>query len=114
MTYTLTKTKCRVIVIEDLNVRGMLKNQKLAKSIADASFGEIRRQLAYKTKWYGGELFVIERWFPSSKLCSSCGQLKEKLSLSERTYRCDCGLVINRDLNASFNIRNYYINNQVP
>lgn len=114
MTSTLTKTKCRVVVIEDLNIKGMLKNRKLAKSIFDASFGEIRRQLEYKTRLYGGELFVIDRWFPSSKLCSSCGQLKEKISLSERTYICDCGLNIDRDINASYNIKNYYLNQSVP
>jgi IS605 OrfB family transposase len=93
------------IVVEDLNVAGMLKNRKLARHIADASFGQIRRQLAYKTIWNGGRLIVADRWFPSSKTCSGCGAVKTKLALSERTYHCDqCGLSIDRDFNAALNL----------
>jgi len=94
-----------VIVIEDLNVRGMVKNHKLAKSISDASFYEFRRQLEYKCAWYGKELITISRWFPSSKTCSNCGYIKDDLKLSDRIYECEhCGLSIDRDLNASMNI----------
>ena len=94
------------ISIEDLNVAGMVKNHALAKSVMDASFGEFRRQLEYKTDKTGARLHVIDRWYPSSKTCSRCGRVKTKLSLSERTYRCEhCGLIIDRDLNAAINIR---------
>lgn len=93
------------IVIENLNVSGMIKNHKLAKSIADASFSEIRRQLEYKCNWYGKELIVINRFFPSSKTCSNCGDIKDDLKLSDREYICnECGFTIDRDLNASINI----------
>ena len=93
------------ISIEDLHVAGMVKNRRLAKSIADAAFGEFRRQLEYKTARTGARLHVVNRWYRSSKTCSGCGRVKAKLSLSERTYRCDgCGLVLDRDLNAAINI----------
>ena len=93
------------ISIEDLHVAGMVKNHRLAKSIADAAFGEFRRQLEYKTDRTGATLHVVDRWFASSQTCSKCGSVKAKLSLSERTYRCDsCGLAMDRDLNAAINI----------
>ncbi|WP_211215851.1 IS607 family element RNA-guided endonuclease TnpB [Catelliglobosispora koreensis] len=93
------------IVIEDLNVAGMAKNRLLARAIHDAGFGEIRRQLDYKTRWHGGTLIVASRWFPSSKTCSDCGATKPKLRLSERVYTCEnCGLVLDRDLNAARNL----------
>lgn len=93
------------ISIEDLNVVGMLKNHRLAKAVSDASFSELRRQLEYKTAKTGAKLHVIDRWYPSSKTCSNCGSVKAKLSLKERTYKCEhCGLVIDRDLNAAINI----------
>jgi putative transposase len=93
------------IVVEDLNVSGMLKNRRLARHIADAGFAEIRRQLAYKTGWNGGRLLTADRWYPSSKTCSGCGTVKTKLALSERQFHCEaCGLVIDRDLNASRNL----------
>ncbi len=114
MTSSITKPKCRMIVLEDLNVQGMLKNHKLAGAIADSSFCEIKRQLEYKTKFHGGDVYLIDRWFPSSKTCSSCGCIKEDLKLSNRVYKCKCGLSIDRDLNASYNIRDYYINEQIP
>jgi len=98
-------TNYDTIVIEDLNVSGMVKNHKLAKSISDASFSEIRRQLEYKCKWYGKELIIINRFFPSSKACSGCGNIKSDLKLSDREYVCEeCVLSIDRDLNASINI----------
>lgn len=90
------------IVVEDLNVAGMLRNRRLARHIADAGFAEIRRQLAYKTSWTGGRLIGADRWYPSSKTCSGCGTVKAKLALSEREYECQaCGLVLDRDLNAA-------------
>lgn len=93
------------LVVEDLNVAGMIRNRRLARSIADAGFGEIRRQLGYKTRWRGGHLIVASRWYPSSKTCSCCGAVKPKLRLSERVYTCtDCGLVLDRDLNAARNL----------
>lgn len=107
VTKELAKNKS-VIVIEDLNVSGMMQNHHLARAISDVSFYEFRRQLEYKCKWYGSELFVIDRWYPSSKTCSNCGATNNDLKLSDRTYRCDCGLEIDRDLNAAINIRNYY------
>jgi putative transposase len=93
------------VVVEDLNVAGMLANRRLAWHIADVGFAEIRRHLAYKTLWYGGRLLVADRWYPSSKTCSGCGAVKAKLALSEREYACEaCGLVIDRDRNASLNL----------
>lgn len=94
------------ISVEDLNTAGMVKNHHLAKAVSDAAFGEFRRQLEYKTAKTGATLHVIDRWFSSSKTCSKCGRVKAKLSLAERTYRCDgCGLVMDRDLNAAVNIK---------
>ena len=95
-----------VVCVEDLNVAGMVKNHSLARSLSDASLGEFRRQLEYKTARTGAVLRVVDRWFPSSKTCSNCGVVKAKLSLSERTFNCDaCGLSIDRDLNAAINIK---------
>lgn len=94
------------ISIEDLNTAGMVKNHHLAKAVSDAAFGKFRRQLEYKTARTGAALHVIDRWYPSSKICSKCGAVKAKLSLNERVYRCDgCGLVMDRDLNAAVNIK---------
>ena len=93
------------VSIEDLHVAGMVKNHHLAKSIMDAAFGEFRRQLEYKTVRTGARLHVVDRWYRSSKTCSGCGEVKAKLSLNERTYKCDnCGLTMDRDLNAAINI----------
>ncbi|GGM53636.1 transposase [Micromonospora sonchi] len=93
------------IVVEDLNVAGMLRNRRLARHITDASFGELRRQLAYKTQWNGGRLLIADRWYPSSKTCSGCGAVKTKLALSERTYTCTtCGMNLDRDINAARNL----------
>jgi putative transposase len=93
------------IIIEDLNVSGLLANHKLAKSIADMGFFEFCRQLDYKCKLYGSELMLAERWFASSKICSQCSSKKESLSLSERIYCCDvCANVLDRDLNAARNL----------
>ncbi len=102
------KTKPERIVIEDLNTRGMLKNHKLARAIQEQSFREIRRQLEYKTEMNGIELVIADRFYPSSKTCSHCGYVKPKLSLSERTFTCECcGLEIDRDYNATLNLSTY-------
>ena len=94
-----------VVAIEDLNVKGMMSNHKLASAISDCGFGMIRKFLEYKSAKYGTLLLKVNRWFPSSKRCSGCGHTKEKLSLSEREYICEeCGLVIDRDTNAAINI----------
>lgn len=94
-----------LIVTEDLNVAGMLKNHNLARVVSDASWSELVRQLEYKCEWYGKDFHKIDRFFPSSKMCSNCGVVKESLKLSERTYSCECGLSIDRDLNAAINIK---------
>jgi putative transposase len=104
-----------VIVLEDLHVRGMQRNKRLALSIADAGFGELRRQLEYKSKWYGSTLIVADRFYPSTQLCSQCGvlngQLKGYESLQERTFDCSvCGLSLDRDENAAINLRTYGLN----
>ena len=94
-----------VVAIEDLNVKGMISNHKLASAISDCGFGMIRRFLEYKSAKYGTLLLKVGRFFPSSKKCSGCGHTKEKLSLSEREFICEeCGLVIDRDTNAAINI----------
>lgn len=95
---------CSLIGIEDLNVGGMVRNHKIARAICDVGLGEFRRQLEYKAQWRGGEIITHDRFFPSSKTCSHCGQIKESLSLAERVFKCDCGLEIDRDLNASINL----------
>jgi len=93
------------VAVEDLNVSGMLKNRRLARAIADVGFYEFRRQLEYKCGWYGSELVIVTRTFPSSKMCSQCGHRKKELSLSAREYECEqCGLEIDRDLNAALNL----------
>jgi putative transposase len=93
------------IVIEDLNVSGMVKNHKLASAILDGGFYEFRRQLEYKCAWYNSTLTVVDRFYPSSKKCSCCGNIKKDLKLSDRIYKCDvCGLEIDRDLNAALNL----------
>jgi len=104
LTTYLAKSHSR-IVIEDLCVSGMMKNRRLARAIADVRFYEFRRQLEYKCQWYGSELIIASRTFPSSKRCSACGHKKKELSLSEREYECEeCGLKIDRDLNAALNL----------
>ncbi|MCC3414681.1 MULTISPECIES: RNA-guided endonuclease TnpB family protein, partial [unclassified Microcoleus] len=91
----------------DLNVSGMLANHKLAGAISDLGFYEFRRQLEYKCKMYGSQLVLVDRWFPSSKICANCGHKKD-MPLSVRTYDCPaCGLSVDRDLNASLNILNW-------
>ena len=97
------------IVIEDLNVRGMIKNKHLAKHIQNSMFYEFRRQLQYKCSEYGIQLVISDRFYPSSKACSCCGFIKSDLKLNDRVYRCNsCGLEIDRDLNAAENLANYF------
>jgi putative transposase len=94
-----------VIVIEDLNVSGLVRNRRLARVISDCGWGEFRRQLEYKCQRYGRQLVVIDRWYPSSKTCSACGHRLADLSLSTRTWRCpSCGARHDRDVNAAKNI----------
>ncbi|TQN32154.1 putative transposase [Haloactinospora alba] len=93
------------IVIEDLNISGMVANRRLARAVADTGMGEVRRQLDYKTAWSGRRLVVADRWFPSSKTCNDCGAVKAKLRLSERAFACEtCGVVADRDANAAANL----------
>lgn len=108
-TASIVKTKPRRIVIEDLNVSGMMKNRHLAKAIQKQGFYEFRRQLEYKCKRKGIEVIIADRFYPSSKTCSSCGTINKDLKLSDRVFNCNCGFSINRDLNASINLANYNI-----
>ncbi|QXM07403.1 RNA-guided endonuclease InsQ/TnpB family protein [Crassaminicella indica] len=108
ITTSLVKAKPKYIVIEDLNVSGMLKNKKVSRAIQEQSLREFRRQLEYKCNWYEVDLIIADRYYPSSKMCSSCGNVKSDLKLSDRKYICDnCGLEIDRDFNASLNLRDY-------
>jgi putative transposase len=106
----LAKTRSDIIV-EDLNVTGMLENHHLAQAIADVGFAEFQRQLTYKADWYGSHVVLADRWEPSSKTCSGCGWVDEELTLADRVFRCrnpqrrGCGLVRDRDLNAAINLR---------
>ncbi|WP_329347960.1 transposase [Streptomyces sp. NBC_01261] len=95
----------QTVVIEDLTVRNLLKNGTLARAISDASWTELRSMLEYKCAWYGRELVVIDRWFPSSKLCGTCGTVAAKMPLTVRTWTCACGAVHDRDINAARNIK---------
>jgi putative transposase len=98
-------TEHGVVVVEQLSMAGMLRNRRLARALADAGLAEFRRQLTYKTTWYGSRLVVADRFYPSSKTCSGCGCVKAKLTLAERTFACEaCGLQIDRDLNAACNL----------
>jgi putative transposase len=104
LTSRLAKTKS-VVVIEDLNVVGMLKNHHLAQAIGDVGFSEFRRQLAYKAVWHGCRVLIASRWEPTSKTCSGCGWVDDDLCLADRTFRCQvCGQVLDRDLNAAINL----------
>jgi len=106
----LVKTKPAHITIEDLNVSGMMKNRCLSKAIVGQKFYEFRTKLTCKSKENDIELRVVDRWYPSSKICSYCGHIKKELKLSDRTYHClECSLVIDRDKNASINLANAQI-----
>ena len=101
----IVKTKPSYITIEDLNVSGMMKNRHLSKAIASQKFYEFRTKLKAKCNQNGIELRVVDKWFPSSKICHCCGTIKKNLKLSDRIFRCNCGYVEDRDLNAALNLR---------
>ena len=101
----IVKTKPSYITIEDLNVSGMMKNRHLSKAVASQKFYEFRTKLKAKCDGNGIELRVVDRFYPSSKLCHCCGQIKKDLKLSDRVYRCSCGYVEDRDFNAALNLR---------
>ena len=101
----IVKTKPSYIAIEDLNVSGMMKNRHLSQAVASQKFYEFRTKLKAKCDGNGIELRVVDRWYPSSKMCHCCGAIKKDLKLSDRIYRCDCGYVEDRDFNASLNLR---------
>jgi putative transposase len=104
----LAKTKS-VIVIEDLHVKGMMQNRKLSRHIADVGWGELRRQLEYKTRWYGSKLVIAPRFFASSKTCSVCGYMMADMDLSVRTWSCPDGSSLHdRDINAALNLKKYH------
>lgn len=101
----IVKTKPSYIAIEDLNIKGMMKNRHLSKAIASQKFYEFRTKLKAKCDENGIELRVVDRWYPSSKICHHCGAIKKDLKLSDRIYRCDCGYIEDRDFNAALNLR---------
>ena len=109
-TTEIVKTKPSRIVMESLNVSGMMKNKHLSKAIQQQKFYEFKRQIEYKSKLNGIEFIQVDKFYPSSKTCSCCGNIKKDLKLSDRMYKCDvCGLVIDRDYNASINLANYEV-----
>lgn len=107
ITSEIIKREPSFIVIEDLNVKGMMKNKHLSKSVQEQKLYEFRRQITYKSEWNYIKLIVADRWFPSSKLCSCCGNIKKDLKLSDRIYKCECGNVIDRDYQAALNLKQY-------
>ncbi|WP_232420092.1 RNA-guided endonuclease InsQ/TnpB family protein [Nitrosococcus watsonii] len=94
----------QVIGLEDLNIKGMLRNQRLSKAIADCGLYELRRQIEYKAAWYGRDVLIVDRWAPTSKTCSACGALQESMPLKVRDWVCECGAVHDRDINAAQNV----------
>ena len=111
---TILTTHYSHIALEDLNVKGMLRNGRLSQSVSDVSFGELVRQIEYKSALNGVVVKKAARFYPSSKTCSACGNIKKDLKLSDRTYRCDkCGTVIDRDYNASLNLLGLIANKQI-
>ena len=106
-TTEIVKTKPSYIVLEDLNVKGMMKNRLLSKAVQQQCFGEFRRQIEYKSAWNNIPVIIADRFFPSSKLCSCCGNIKKDLKLSDRIYKCECGNVIDRDYQAALNLKRY-------
>ena len=101
----IVKTKPSYITIEDLNVNGMMKNRHLSKAVASQKFYEFRTKLQIKCNENGIELRIVDRWYPSSKTCHCCGAIKKDLKLSDRIFKCSCGYVEDRDLNAALNLR---------
>ena len=107
ITSEIVNRKPRFICIEDLNVMGMMKNRHLSKAVQQQKLYEFRRQIEYKAAWNNIPVIIADRWFPSSKLCSCCGNIKKDLKLSDRTYVCGCGNIIDRDYQASLNLKRY-------
>jgi putative transposase len=102
------------IIIEDLNVSGLLKNHRLASAIADCGFYEFRRQLTYKCDWYGSKLVIADRFYPSSQICSHCNH-RQKMPLKERVFTCsNCGYSLDRDRNASINLERWHLDIEYP
>ncbi|KEI08645.1 RNA-guided endonuclease InsQ/TnpB family protein [Clostridium novyi] len=106
-TNKIVKTKPSRVVMETLNIKGMLKNKHLSKAIQEQCLYDFKVKMEYKCKLYGIEFIEADKWYPSSKTCSCCGAIKKDLKLSDRVYKCNCGLVIDRDLNASINLSRY-------
>lgn len=107
ITSEIVKRKPSFICMEDLNVSGMMKNKHLSKAVQQQGFYEFRRQIEYKSEWNNIQVIIADRFFPSSKLCSYCGNIKKDLKLSDRIYKCKCGNVIDRDFQASLNLKIY-------
>ncbi len=103
----MVKRKPSFICIEDLNISGMMKNKHLSKVVQQQGFYEFRRQIEYKSAWNTIPVVIADRFFPSSKLCSCCGNIKKDLKLSDRIYKCECGNVIDRDYQAALNLKKY-------
>src|SRR5699024_1343289 len=94
-----------LIAVEDLNIKGMMANRKLSKAIGDVGMHELKRQLEYKAKWHGRDVFIVDRWAPTSKTCSACGSVQERMPLSIREWACpDCYTIHDLDINAAKNI----------
>lgn len=103
-----------VITIEDLNVKGMVKNRKLSRAISDAGFGYLRQMIEYKAKLRNCTVVIANRFYPSSKTCSACGTIKQNLTLADRVFSCDCGFSVNRDFNAALNLNQYGLDTLQP
>ncbi len=106
-TNKIVKTKPSRVVMETLNIKGMIKNKHLSKAISEQCLYDFKVKMQYKCEFYGIEFVEADKWYPSSKTCSCCGAIKKDLKLSDRVYKCDCGLTIDRDLNASINLSRY-------
>ena len=106
-TSEIIKREPSFVCIEDLNVKGMMKNRHLSKEVQQQGFYEFRKQIEYKVEWNNILVVIADRFFPSSKLCSCCGNIKKDLRLSERIYKCECGNVIDRDYQAALNLKRY-------
>ena len=107
ITTKIVKTKPSRVVMEDLNIKGMMKNKHLSKTVAEQCLYDFKMKMKYKCEFYGIEFVEADRYYPSSKLCSCCGTIKKDLKLKDRIYKCSCGLNINRDYNASINLSRY-------
>lgn len=109
VTSEIIKREPSFICIEDLNVNGMMKNRHLSKAVQEQCFYEFRRQITYKAEWNNIPVIVADRYFPSSKMCCCCGNIKKDLKLSDRIYKCECGNVIDRDFQAALNLKQYVL-----